>query len=123
MADKSNAPVTAPRIDPPNASSLKILAGLAVGVTIVAALYFGQEVLLPVTIAVLLSFVLSPLVSGLRKLHIPHVVAVVFSVAVALGFMGGLAVLVGSQFVDMAADLPKYQSTIEEKIARCTAPL
>ncbi len=116
MADKSNAPVTAPRIDPPNASSLKILAGLAVGITIVAALYFGQEVLLPVTIAVLLSFVLSPLVSGLRKLHIPHVVAVVLSVAVALGFMGGLAVLVGSQFVDMAADLPKYQSTIEEKI-------
>jgi len=116
MADKLNAPVTTPRIDPPNASSLKILTGLAVGLAIIAALYFGQEVLLPVTIAVLLSFVLSPLVNGLRKLHIPHVVAVVFSVAVALGFMGGLAVLVGSQFVDMAADLPKYQSTIEEKI-------
>src|SRR5262249_35269106 len=59
---------------------------------------------------------LSPLVNGLRKLHIPRLVAVVLSVAVALGFMGGLAVLVGSQFVDMAADLPKYQSTIEEKI-------
>jgi predicted PurR-regulated permease PerM len=116
MPDKLNAPVTAPRLDPPNASSLKILTGIAVGVAIVAALYFGQEVLLPVTIAVLLSFVLSPLVDGLRKLHIPHVVAVVFSVAVALGFMGGLAILVGSQFVDMAADLPKYQSTIEEKI-------
>jgi predicted PurR-regulated permease PerM len=116
MADKANAPGTAPRIDPPNAPSLKILTGLAVGVAIVAALYVGQEVLLPVTVAVLLSFVLSPLVNGLRKLHIPHVVAVVFSVAVALGFMGGLAVLVGSQFVDLAADLPKYQSTIEEKI-------
>jgi predicted PurR-regulated permease PerM len=77
---------------------------------------FGQEVLLPVTVAVLLSFVLSPLVKGLRKLHIPHVVAVVFSVAVALGFMGGLAVLVGSQLVDVAVDLRKYQSTIEEKI-------
>jgi predicted PurR-regulated permease PerM len=111
MADKLNAPATAPRIDPPNASGLKILTGLAVGVALVAALYFGQEVLLPVTIAVLLSFILSPLVNGLRKLHIPHVVAVVFSVAVALGLMGGLAVLVGSQFVDMAADLPKYRQT------------
>jgi predicted PurR-regulated permease PerM len=116
MADKADAPVATPRIDPPNAPSLNILTGLAVGVALIAALYFGQEVLLPVTIAVLLSFVLSPLVNGLHKLHIPHVVAVVFSVVVALGFMGGLAVLVGAQFVDVAADLPKYQSTIEQKI-------
>jgi predicted PurR-regulated permease PerM len=116
MADNVKAPVTTPRIDPPNAPGLKILTGLAVGAAIVAALYFGQEVLLPVTIAVLLSFVLSPLVNGLRKLNISHVVAVVFSVAVALGFMGGLAVLMGAQFVDVATDLPKYQSTIEEKI-------
>jgi predicted PurR-regulated permease PerM len=116
MADKVDAPVTTPRIDPPNAPNLDILTALAVGVALIAALYFGQEVLLPVTIAVLLSFVLSPLVNGLHRLHIPHVVAVIFSVAVALGFMGGLAVLVGAQFVDVATDLPKYQSTIEEKI-------
>jgi predicted PurR-regulated permease PerM len=59
---------------------------------------------------------LSPLVNLLRKLHIPHVVAVVFSVTVALGLIGGVAALVGSQLVDVAADLPRYQSTIEEKI-------
>jgi predicted PurR-regulated permease PerM len=116
MADKPNASPTRPVVDTPIGPSLHTLTALAVGVVVVAALYFGQEVLLPVTVAVLLSFVLSPLVNGLRKLHVPHVVAVVFSVTVALGLIGGVAALVGSQLVDVAADLPRYQSTIEAKI-------
>jgi predicted PurR-regulated permease PerM len=109
MADKTNAAPIRPVVDTPIGPNLYTLTALAVGVVVIAALYFGQEVLLPVTVAVLLSFVLSPL-------HIPHVVAVVFSVTVALGLIGGVAALVGSQLVDVAADLPRYQSTIEEKI-------
>src|SRR5262249_35179478 len=116
MADKTNAAPIRPVVDTPIRQSLHTLTALAGGVGVIAALYFGQEVLLPVTVAVLLSFVLSPLVNLLRKLHVPHVVAVVFSVTVALGLIGGVAALVGSQLVDVAADLPRYQSTIEEKI-------
>jgi len=116
MADKTKASSLPPVVDAAIGPSLHTLTALAVGVVVVAALYFGQEVLLPVTVAVLLSFVLSPLVNGLRKLHVPHVVAVVFSVTVALGLIGGVAALVGSQLVDVAADLPRYQSTVEAKI-------
>jgi predicted PurR-regulated permease PerM len=94
------------------------LTRLAVAAAIVAALYFGKEVLLPVTLAVLLSFVLSPLVRVLRKLRIPRVVAVVFSVGLALAIMGGIAALVGTEIVDVARDLPKYQQTIEQKVAQ-----
>ena len=108
MADKTKASSLPPVVDAAIGPSLHTLTALAVGVVVVAALYFGQEVLLPVTVAVLLSFVLSPLVNGLRKLHVPHVVAVVFSVTVALGLIGGVAALVGSQLVDVAADLPRY---------------
>src|SRR6185437_16783429 len=106
MDDKTNTSPLRPVVDSPIGSSLHTLTALAVGVAVVAALYFGQEVLLPVTVAVLLSFVLSPLVNLLRKLHVPHVAAVVFSVTVALGLIGGVAALVGSQLVDVAADLP-----------------
>jgi predicted PurR-regulated permease PerM len=116
MADKTNAPIVPPRVDPPTGPSLRTLTALTIGVVVVAALYFAQEVLLPVTVAVLLSFVLSPLVNVLRKLYVPHVVAVVFSVAVAIGLIGGIAALVGSQLVEVAADLPRYQSRIEEKV-------
>jgi len=88
MADKTNGSHIRPTVAAPLGPSLHTLTALAVGVVVIAALYFGQEVLLPVTVAVLLSFVLSPLVNLLRKLHIPHVVAVVFSVTVALGLIG-----------------------------------
>jgi predicted PurR-regulated permease PerM len=85
-------------------------------VTVIAALYFGKDILLPITVAVLLSFVLSPLVGTLRRLRIPRVVAVVFSVGLALAIIGGVGALLGSQIVEVAGDLPLYQTTIEKKV-------
>ena len=84
--------------------------------TVIAALYFGKDILLPITVAVLLSFVLSPLVGTLRRLRIPRVVAVVFSVGLALAIIGGVGALLGSQIVEVASDLPLYQTTIEKKV-------
>src|SRR2546423_5868737 len=46
---------------------LRAPAGIEVAAIVVAALYFGREVLIPVTLAMLLSFVLSPLVELLRR--------------------------------------------------------
>jgi predicted PurR-regulated permease PerM len=92
------------------------LTGVVVGVVVIAALYFGKEVLLPVTVAILLSFVLSPLVRLLRRINIPRPVAVLFSVALALGTIAGIGTLVATQVVDLAGDLPRYQLTIEKKV-------
>ncbi len=103
-------------VTPAATPSSRALTGVIVGVVIVAALYFGRDVLLPVTVAVLLSFVLSPLVWALRRLHIPRVVAVLFSVALALATIGGVGALVASQIVQIAGDLPRYQTTIETKV-------
>jgi predicted PurR-regulated permease PerM len=93
-----------------------ILTGVVVGVAIVAALYFGKEVLLPVTVAILLSFVLSPLVRVLRRAKIPRLIAVLFSVALAVATITGIGVLVATQVADLATDLPRYQRTIEKKV-------
>ena len=105
-----------PHVDPPAIPSYQTLTGLGVGVTVVAALYFGKDILLPITVAVLLSFVLSPLVGILRRLRIPRAVAVVFSVGFALAIIGGVGALLGSQIVEIAGDLPLYQTTIEKKV-------
>jgi predicted PurR-regulated permease PerM len=48
-----------------------------VAVVTIAALYFGREVLVPIALALLLSFVLAPLVSFLQRWYFPRVVAVV----------------------------------------------
>ena len=47
------------------------LLNLAVSVVVVGALYFAREILIPVTLAVLLAFVLAPLVQLLRRLKLP----------------------------------------------------
>ena len=111
----ANSP-SPPHVDPPATPSYQTLTGLGVGVTVIAALYFGKDILLPITVAVLLSFVLSPLVGTLRRLRIPRVVAVVFSVGLALTIIGGVGALLGSQIVEVAGDLPLYQTTIEKKV-------
>jgi predicted PurR-regulated permease PerM len=116
-ADISSAPTGATQVGPPSVPSYRALTTLVVGVVIVFALYFGKDVLLPVTLAILLSFALSPLVTLLRRLRIPRVIAVVFSVAWAIAIIVGVGTLVATQFVEIARDLPKYQTTIEDKIS------
>ena len=116
MAEITAHSPSPPHVDPPSSPSYQTLTGLGVGVTVIAALYFGKDILLPITVAVLLSFVLSPLVGILRRLRIPRVVAVVFSVGLALAIIGGVGALLGSQIVEVAGDLPLYQTTIEKKV-------
>jgi predicted PurR-regulated permease PerM len=43
-----------------------------VGVVVVAALYLGREVFIPIVLAILLSFVLAPLVDLLRRVRVPR---------------------------------------------------
>src|ERR1700712_1815870 len=47
---------------PMSSPELKSLLGIVTAVVVIAALYFGADVLIPITLAVMLSFVLSPLV-------------------------------------------------------------
>lgn len=100
------------------ADGCRTLTALAIGTAIVAALYFAKMVLLPVILAVLLSFVLSPLVKLLRRLAVPRVIAAVFSVGLALAITGGLAALIGTEVADAARDLPNYQYTIDQKLTK-----
>ena len=86
-------------------------------VTVVATLYFGSEVLIPVTLALLLAFVLAPLVSLLRRLHLGKVLSVILGVVLALGVILAIGAVIGTQIADLTTDLPKYAATVETKIA------
>ncbi|MGC1411878.1 MAG: AI-2E family transporter [Acetobacteraceae bacterium] len=80
-----------------------------------AALYFGREVLIPITLAILLSFVLGPLVGLLRR-AIGRIPAVILSVLVAVTIFLALAGVMGMQVAELANDIPRYQSTIRQKV-------
>jgi predicted PurR-regulated permease PerM len=89
---------------------------LAVGIAIIAALYFGREVFLPIVLAVLLGFVLAPLVDVLRKLKIGRVAAVIAAVLVALSIVVSLAGVIGLQLADLGSQLPRYEMTVRDKL-------
>jgi predicted PurR-regulated permease PerM len=92
------------------------LTTMLFSVVIVAALYFGREVLVPIALALLLSFALAPLVRLLQGWHVPRMFAVVVVVLIAFAAIFSLGALMVSQVNQLAGDLPRYQSTLREKI-------
>lgn len=94
----------------------KSMLGLAVAAISVAALYVAQDVLIPITLAVLLSFVLGPLVDRLQRIGLWRAPAVCLTVLAALGVLALLATLIGSQAASLAGDAPRYAQTIEQKV-------
>jgi predicted PurR-regulated permease PerM len=79
-------------------------------------LYVAREVLIPIALAVLLSFVLSPAVRLFQRLHIPRSLSVVAVVVIAFGVIFALGSLLVAQVNQLATDLPSYRSTLSDKI-------
>ncbi|MDP9095726.1 MAG: AI-2E family transporter, partial [Pseudomonadota bacterium] len=82
------------RVAASEAPGLSGLLGLAVGVVIIAALSVAREVLIPITLAVLLSFVLGPVVAILRRVGMPRALSVMIAVASALTVVAVIGVLI-----------------------------
>jgi predicted PurR-regulated permease PerM len=87
-----------------------------VGVVVVAVLYLTREILVPIALAVLLSFVLAPLVRFLQGRRVPRSLAVIGTVSAALAISLSLATMVMIEVNQLANDLPRYQSTLSEKM-------
>jgi predicted PurR-regulated permease PerM len=104
------------RIAPTDLPGVSSLLTLTASVVVVAALYLARDVLIPVTLAGLLSFLLAPLVSLLRRLRIARVPAVLLSIITALTMFLALGLVIEQQMADLAPDLPRYEYTIEAKV-------
>jgi predicted PurR-regulated permease PerM len=113
----SPPPAGAAQIPPVSAPELKSLLSIAVAAVVIAALYFGHDVLIPIVLAVLLSFVLSPVVGFLERLRLWRAPAVILTVLAALGLIGAVGTLIGTQAAGLAQDAPRYAQTIETKVA------
>jgi predicted PurR-regulated permease PerM len=103
-------------IAPAETPGLSGLLTLAVAVVVVAGLYLGRTVLIPITLAVLLSFLLAPIVNLLRRIHFGRVPSVLVAVVLALGVILALGTLIGTQIADLAQEVPKYAGTIRDKV-------
>jgi predicted PurR-regulated permease PerM/GAF domain-containing protein len=108
--DASASPTVA--LPPSAVLALKML----LAALIIAALWFGEPILVPFALAGLLSFILDPLVTRFARWGLPRVAAVVLVVMGAVGVIGGTGVYVGNELSELARDLPRYQTTIRDKL-------
>jgi predicted PurR-regulated permease PerM len=98
-----------------DARLLRTAAVTFIAAAAIVALYFGQEVLIPVAIAMLFAFILGPAVSAVRRL-LPLPLAVALVVLGALVVAGLVTVLVMTQLAEVAGSLTGYQANLHQKI-------
>lgn len=94
----------------------RLVSGLIAAAIIIAGLYYGREVLLPLALAILLGFVLDPIVTRLKRFGLPRVAAVATVMTVTLALVIALGVFVFAQMRTLATELPIYQWNVTEKI-------
>ena len=90
--------------------------GVITTIAIIAALHFGKDVFLPLAIAMLITFALSPLVSRLRSTGLPMIASVLLTVTMAFVAIGVFALVVASQVGELAQELPRFQGNIVQKL-------
>jgi len=82
-----------------------------------AGLYWLQAVLIPIALAVLLTFLLSPVVGALQRRRLGRVPAVLVTVVLALAVLGGVGFTLTRQLITLANELPRYSLNIHQRIA------
>jgi predicted PurR-regulated permease PerM len=97
---------------PASSTALKVLAVIAV----VAALRLCESVLIPLALAVLLSFALSPAVKVLRRMRVRRAPAVLLVVMITLAALMGIGWFVTGQLLEVATELPAYRQNIHQKL-------
>jgi len=86
-------------------------------VLVLAGIYWAQAVLIPVALAVLITFLLTPPVAALQRRGLPRVPAVVVVVLLALAVVAGVGAVLTFQVMSLGEELPRYRDNIREKIA------
>jgi predicted PurR-regulated permease PerM len=101
---------------PSSATATAIIFAIAV-----AALYLGREILIPLALSILLSFVLSPATTFLRRWGLGRVPSVVLVVLIVFALVAGFATLVTTQVTSLADNLARYEYNFRAKIRAAEA--
>jgi predicted PurR-regulated permease PerM/methylmalonyl-CoA mutase cobalamin-binding subunit len=88
---------------------------------VVTILYVGRQLLIPLALAAMLTFLLAPLVGYIER-WIGRIAAVLIVVAMLFGVFGGAGWLLTRQLMDLAAKLPDYQTNINNKLNAIRLP-
>ena len=88
----------------------------------IAVLYFAREILIPLAFALILTFVLTPLVGLLERSRIGRVPSVAVTALLTIAAAGCVAGVIAIQLVDVAQELPRYRQNIRAKVESLRVP-
>jgi predicted PurR-regulated permease PerM/methylmalonyl-CoA mutase cobalamin-binding subunit len=106
------------RMKPSTMSNQDQAYGVLMFIAAVAALHFAQDVLVPIALALLLAFLLAPMVERLQRLHTGRVLGVMLTTIVAFTIIAALSYGVARQFLGLVESLPTYRGNLIDKVRR-----
>jgi predicted PurR-regulated permease PerM len=93
------------------------LLTLAAFVVAIAALHFAKEILLPLALAILISFLLTPLANKLERWKFPRVVSVISVVTVTFALLGVLGWGLSLQVVELSDNMSTWRRGLVAKVS------
>ena len=117
MERDNPGPLRGTATDPSGFPSLRDRAmSIIAFATVLGLLYVGRDVLIPFTLALMLSLLLTPLVRRLRRIGMGQTPSVLVAVLASALLVAAAAGILGTQVLRMAAGLPQYERTIQQKL-------
>jgi predicted PurR-regulated permease PerM len=99
-----------------SSATAKLLT-LVTALVAIGVLYIGKQVLIPLALAILLSFLLAPVVRRLERLGLWRIPSVLLVTTLALALIAGVGYILGGQILQLGDRLPQYRVSIHERIA------
>jgi len=91
-------------------------------VVTLAVLYFGRDILIPFSLAILVAFLLTPAVKRLESWRLGRIPSVLLVVLFSFSIVGGLGWIAGNQLIDVVNELPQYKENISHKMEMFRGP-
>lgn len=104
-----------------SSDSLATISNVLLSAFIICALFFGREILVPLALAALLTFMLAPMATCLQR-WLGRIGSVLLVVAMVVVATVGAGWVLTSQAVDLANQLPDYKVNIQKKLRSLHVP-
>jgi predicted PurR-regulated permease PerM len=101
---------------PANLNFLRGVEMLVGSAIVLGLLYWLQPVVIPIALAILLTFLLSPLVTWLQRRRFPRAPAVVLVVLVTFASLGSIGWLIERQVASLVDSFPQYEQNLSAKL-------
>lgn len=101
----------------PSSGKLPSLTAVASFVLIIASLYWAQAVLIPIALAIMLTFLLSPVAGALERIGLGRLPSVILVAVLTFSVVAAIGWVVTLQLTSLGIELPKYTGNIKQKIA------